>query len=258
MYKFGWCRSIDDAYRLREAGFDYIEVALASLPIENDSELREALPRYMDSPIPVRAFNVFFPGDLFVVGPHTDDERIGRYLHHAADFMGKLGAGIAVLGSGRSRSVPEGWEPSRAEDQLLRLLERISDEFQGTGITLAVEPLNKKETNLINSVAEAVSFAKTINRPNVRVLADFYHMDEEQEQLHTLVEHKDWLAHIHLADTHRNSPGTGRYPYKEFAAQLKASGYSGMISAECSVKEPDAEFAASLAYLKQIFHSTNA
>jgi sugar phosphate isomerase/epimerase len=255
MYKFGWCRSIEDAHRLREAGYDYIECALASLPIENESELREMFPRYMDSPIPVRAFNVFFPGDLLVVGPNTDDVRIGNYLHHAAEFMGKLGASIAVLGSGRSRCVPEGWERSRAEDQLLRLLERISDEFDGTGVTLAVEPLNKKETNLINSVAEAVAYAKTVNRSNVRVLADFYHMDEEREPLQTLVEHQDWLAHIHLADTLRQSPGTGRYPYKEFAAQLKASGYSGMISAECSVKEPETEFAASLAYLKQIFHS---
>ncbi|MFP3711872.1 TIM barrel protein, partial [Paraburkholderia sp. SIMBA_009] len=78
------------------------------------------------------------------------------------------------------------------------------------------EPLNRKESNLVNSVADGARLAKALNRPEVRGLADFYHMDEEAEPLDALREHCAWLAHIHLADTGRLNPGTGSYDYATF------------------------------------------
>jgi sugar phosphate isomerase/epimerase len=253
MYTFGWCSSIEDAAVLKRLGFDYIECALASLHLENEAILAGKLPIYVDSPLPVRALNIFFPGDIKVVGPEVDPERIRRYVNKAASAMKKIGVEIAVLGSGRSRSVPEDWERKRAEEQFVELLGWIADEFTGTGITLAIEPLNRKESNIVNSVSEAVKFSEQVNHPSIRVLADFYHMNEESEPIHTLIDNKDWLAHIHLADTGRLSPGTGQYPYAELVSTLQASGYNGMISAECTVKDPDTELPASLAFMKRVF-----
>ncbi|SFS53637.1 Sugar phosphate isomerase/epimerase [Paenibacillus sp. BC26] len=253
MVAYGWCRGIEDAELLHKYGFDYIECPLSALQLENEVLHQELLRAYLDSPLPVYAFNVFFPGDIKVVGPDVDPERIRRYLYRAARAMNQIGSKISVLGSGRARDIPDGWERNRAEDQLLHLLSWISEEFKGSGVTLAIEPLNKKETNLIGSVAEAVHFAKQINHPAIRVLADFYHMDEESEALDTLTVHKDWLAHIHIADTGRLSPGTGQYPYAEFAAQLTAAGYKGGISAECSLQRLDEELPASLTFMKQAF-----
>ena len=74
---------------------------------------------------------------------------------------------------------------------------------------LVIEPLNRAESNIANSVAEGVRFAEAVSRPEVKVLADFYHMDEENEPLDELVVNAGWLAHVHLADTGRMSPGTG-------------------------------------------------
>lgn len=251
MNRIGWCRSIDDAALLQKHGFDYIECALASLQLEDREEYSKQLPKYLNSPLPVEAFNVFFPGQIKVVGPQVNPDRVLGYVANAAEALHRIGAKIAVLGSGGSRSIPDGWDRKRAEDQIIQLLNRIADEFTGTGVTLAIEPLNTKESNIINSVNEAVYFAKQIDRDPIRVLADFYHMDEEKEALDTLVVNKKWLAHIHLADTGRLSPGTGQYPYDTFAAHLKAAGYQGMISAECSVNDPDTEMPASLKFIKQ-------
>ncbi|WP_159887314.1 sugar phosphate isomerase/epimerase family protein [Paenibacillus puerhi] len=253
MYSFGWCTSIDDAEMLHRLGFDYIECTVTSLKLEDDSEFEKVLPKYTDSPLPVLAFNVFFPGGLSVIGPDTDSDRIRRYVSKAASALNRIGARVVVLGSGRARNVPDGWERGRAEEQFAQLLGWMGDEFDGTGVTLVIEPLNKKETNLINNVSEAVRFAKEANRRSIRVLADFYHMDEEHEPLDTLVEHKDWLAHIHLADTGRLSPGTGQYPYEQFIQSLKKAGYSGLISAECSVKNPKVELTAALDFMKNRF-----
>ena len=67
-----------------------------------------------------------------------------------------------------------------------------------------------------------------MNRPEIRVLADFFHMDEENKPLETLREHCDWVVHIHLADTGRRNPGTGSYPYDRFFGLLKEIGYAGI------------------------------
>ncbi|MFC5452722.1 sugar phosphate isomerase/epimerase family protein [Paenibacillus aestuarii] len=258
MYAFGWCSGIERAEALKQMGFDYIECALASLNLENDGEFAEKLPLYVNSPIPVRAFNIFFPGDLKVVGPDVDDERVRRYVHKAAKAIHQIGAETVVLGSGRSRNCPEGWEMSRAEEQILQLLEQIGEAFVGTGAKLVIEPLNKKESNIINSVSEAVRLAQMVNHPNIRVLADFYHMDEEGEPLQTLIDNKIWLQHIHIADTGRFSPGTGQYPYEQFVPALRAAGYEGMISAECTVREPDVEMPVSLAFMRRTFGGGSA
>ncbi|MGO4538079.1 sugar phosphate isomerase/epimerase family protein [Paenibacillus sp. 2TAB19] len=253
MYSFGWCKGIDEAETLRSLGFDYIECTLTSLMLENQSEFEKVLPKFIDSPLPPLAFNVFFPNGLHVVGPDTDSERIRRYVSRAASALNRIGARTVVLGSGRARHVPDGWDRGRAEEQFSQLLGWMGDEFDGTGVTVAIEPLNRKETNLVNSVAEAVVFARQANRRSIQVLADFYHMDEENEPLDTLVEHKDWLAHIHLADTGRLSPGTGQYPYGPFLESLKKAGYSGLISAECNTNHPEEELPAALAFMKACF-----
>ncbi|WP_274362928.1 sugar phosphate isomerase/epimerase family protein [Paenibacillus thermotolerans] len=253
MVLLGWCKGIDEADLLHKYGFDYIEAPISALQVEDNKQLRMMISKYINSPIPVKALNLFFPRDMKVVGPDVDWRRVRNYNARVADALARIGAEIAVFGSGGSRKFPDGWGRARADEQMLILLRDIAGEFAGTGITLAIEPLNRKETNLINSVAEGVAFAKLINAEPIRVLADFYHMDEEQEDYQTLIEQKDWLAHIHIADTGRRSPGTGLYPYDTFVEKLKEAGYAGMISAECSVTEPDLELPASLAFMRRQF-----
>ncbi|MFD0958120.1 sugar phosphate isomerase/epimerase family protein [Paenibacillus chungangensis] len=234
MIQIGWCAGMQQAGMLAEAKLDYIECPLSSLPLEgNEAALAEQLASYAESAIPVRAMNLFAPGDMRLVGPDTDPDRFRRYAYKAGEAASKIGAKVVVLGSGGARKVPDAWEHQRAEQQLLGCLSFIAEEWRGTGVTLALEPLNRKETNLINSVSEAVRLTAQINDPAIRVLADFYHMEEENEPLSTLMTYKDWIVHIHIADTGRLAPGTGVYPYEEFMATVAAMGYKGMISAEC-------------------------
>lgn len=250
MSKFGWCAGYDHAATLKQAGYDYMEGGISGLKLE-ESGWEERLASYRDSGLPPLAWNLFLPGDLRIVGPEMDEERIRRYVDLVAKALHSVGAQIAVLGSGRSRNVPDDWERSRAEAQILWTLDRIADAFAGTGVTLAIEPLNRKESNIINSVAEGVEYARQINRAPIRVLADFYHMDEESEPLDTLVANRDWLAHIHVADTGRYAPGTGSYPYAEFVGQLRQAGYTGLVSVECRSELTPETAAASLSFLRQ-------
>jgi sugar phosphate isomerase/epimerase len=251
MNLFGWCAEIEQAGLIHEIGYDYIECTLVALKLEDPIESKIMIAKYKDSIALVKAVNVFFPGDMKVTGPHVDQKRLRRYIAAASEALHEIGTKIAVMGSGGARRVPEGWDRNQAQEQLMELFTWIADEFTGNGVTLAIEPLNRKESNLINSVSEGVEYVRQINRDCIRVLADFYHMDEENEPLDTLIENKDWLAHIHVADTGRLSPGTGHYPYDTFVSKLKSIGYSGMISAECKVKVFEPELAASLPFLKK-------
>lgn len=258
MNKLGWCRGIADARLLRDCGFDFIECPLAVLPLEDEAALRRELAAYKESPLPVSAFNSFFPGSIKIVGPEAEPERIRRYIHAAARVLGELGSRIAVLGSGKSRRIPDGWEKARAEEQLLRTLAWIAGEFDGTKATLAIEPLNAKEDNFINRVSEAAVYAGMVGRPQVRVLADLYHMDEEREPLEELLVHREWLAHVHIADSGRLAPGTGQYPLARFVGLLRDAGYAGMISAECTVVDAREELPRSLAFIQSLGEVRNA
>jgi sugar phosphate isomerase/epimerase len=255
MNKIGWCMGIEQAALLAGKGFDYIECPLSALPLEDDRALAEVLPLYMNSPIKVCAMNLFIPQGMMIVGPQADRERIRQYVRKAGVVASQIGVKLVVLGSGRARMIPDGWQRQQAEAQLLEWLGMIAEEWHGNGITLALEPLNRKESNLINSVAEAVQLVKQLNSPVVRVLADFYHMDEEAEPLETILDHKDWIAHIHIADTGRLAPGTGSYPYERFTEILREINYTGMISAECSLLETDNELENSFDFMKKMVQS---
>lgn len=252
--KFGYCADIEQADILQDAGYDFIECTVVSLiPEESDEKFAEVLKKYQESNLPVEAFNVLLPGDLKVTGEAVDEERIERYMKKALHRVKQIGADIVVFGSGAARSFSEEFPREKAKDQIIRFLHIAADYAEPLGITIVIEPLNKKESNIINSVPEAVEFAEKVNRKPIQVLADFYHMDEENEPLGNIVSSKKHLKHIHVADTGRFSPGTGNYPYEEFVNQVKQAGYNGRISIECSCNDFEKEVKSARKYLEKVF-----
>ncbi|MBS4196566.1 sugar phosphate isomerase/epimerase family protein [Lederbergia citri] len=254
--KFGCCLGIDQAKMVHDAGFDFIECTVVSLmPEKSDREFAEIIKKFQDSPLPVEACNVFLPGDMKIVGEAVDHNRIKHYVEIALQRVHQIGAEIIVFGSGSARSIPEGFSSERAEEQILQFLSLAADHAELLGITIVIEPLNKKESNILNSVIEAEEFAKKVNRPSIKILADFYHMDKEKESLENIVEAKEYIKHIHVADTGRLAPGTGHYPYNRFAESLKQANYSGRISIECQWNDIRNELLHSREFIKEIFET---
>lgn len=252
--EIGLCAPVDKAQEAREAGFDYLECPLVSLLAdEDDDAFAPVLKRYTSADLPVRAFNMFLPSTHKVTGPEVDWERLQRYTERALRRAVGVGATCAVFGSGGARNVPEGFPPDEALEQLVRFLRYAGEVAAETGIVVAIEPLRRQETNLINTVADGVKLAERVERSAVRVLADFYHMDEEKEPLKHLMDYRDRLEHVHVADTGRHAPGTGSYPYQQFAALLRQAGYDGRVSVECRWRDFAAEAPASVQFLRGVF-----
>ncbi|HVV79804.1 MAG TPA: sugar phosphate isomerase/epimerase family protein [Pseudolabrys sp.] len=248
--KFGWCLPLSEATLIRQTGFDFLEAPLAPLGLETPSGLAAAKARIVECPAPIEAFNSLFPSGMKIVGPSVNNDAIVSQLGRIGEAVECAKAKIVVFGDGAARSVPVGFDRRRAEEQYLNCLAWAANALKGTGATLVIEPINRNRTNFLNSLSEAAHYAKLVNRSHVKVVADFYHMQEEQESLSEISAHKDWIVHIHLADTGRKNPGSGHYDYDAFFSELRSVGYTGRLVGECIISDPEAEMRYSATFLR--------
>ena len=91
-----------------------------------------------------------------MTGPDVDKARLDSYLAAATERAAELDGEIIVFGSGGARHVPEGFSRTRAHDQILEFLEAAANYAGEHGLVIAIEHLNRSETNVITSIAEAV------------------------------------------------------------------------------------------------------
>lgn len=251
--RFGCCTTIENGSLAAQAGYDFIELNVCrdlqpETPDEKWAPIRASLE---ELPLPIAAFNVLLPRDLKVTGPYVNSDRIRRYLQTAFERAGALGGEVIVFGSGGARTVPERFPREMAWEQLVQFVRWAGDAAQAVGMQVAIEPLNRGESNIINSVREAVELAKAADHPAVRVLADLYHLVMEDEPIQDLTLAGAMLVHVHVADTDRRFPGSGSYPYSTFFGVLKAIGYDQRISVECQWDDFTTEGPRALAFLRQ-------
>lgn len=237
--RFGICTGPENRDVLAEAGYDYIEPAVAGAlrPEQPEEDVMPPLrAAFAASLLKPEAYNVLLPGDLKVVGPEVDAGRQERYLEAAFARAASLGGQIAVFGSGAARGIPEGWPIKEAQRQVHEFLGRGGVAAARHGITIAIEPLNLSECNFINSVAEAVALARAVNHPAVAVLSDLYHVDHDGQSYEETREAASLLRHVHVAGAvGRRAPVAADYEFlRDYLAVVKASGYDERISIEGS------------------------
>lgn len=254
---FGDVDPIANVELLAGLGFDYIEPALSKLAARTDSELAAARARVHASGIAVEAMNWFLPGDdIKVTGPDVDEARVLAYVERALGIAQSFGAKVIVFGSPAARSFPDGFPRERANEQLVSFL-RLCDsviERNGHDLVIALEALRRPETNLVNSLAEALSVARAVNRKHVRLVCDFYHLAFENEDPEVLVAARDWIVHLQIADPReRGFPRTfdGEPRYQRFFAMLRHIDYRGRISIEANSADLATDARRALALLRQ-------
>jgi sugar phosphate isomerase/epimerase len=253
--RYGVCAGIEAAPALADAGYDYIELAVAADLTPDADEAAWAAKRsaILSMLLPVEAFNSFVRAHR-IVGPDADPIRLRRYVETALRRAAEVGGKIVVFGSGGARNVPEGFDLAVAMRQILEFLHLCADAAERSGVTVAIEPLCRAECNIINRVSEGAELAREVGRPGVRNLADSYHMEAEGEPLSAIVDSADVLAHVHTADTGRHAPGTGVYDHVALFRALHAAEYDARLSIECGFKPEHGDFPTqitrALAHLK--------
>lgn len=230
--KIGYCTM--DVDKAKAAGFDYAELGFRTFAAMSDEDFAKFAAKVKENKLPTPVANVFLPNEQKVVGPNIDDAKIIDYAQRGFDRAKQLGIKTVVFGSGGARKVPDGFAKEEAMKQLVALAKKLAPEAKKRGIVMAVEPLQTKETNIINTAAEGLEWVKAVDHPNFQLMVDFYHLALEKEDPAILVKGAKYIKHIHIANpkgrVFPESPD--EFDYSGFFAQLKKSGYAGTISVE--------------------------
>ena len=161
-----------------------------------------------------------------------------------------------MLGSGGARRLQKEYGENRGKKSNSACFFAMASAIMGEkGIRVVIEPLNRKESNYILSVPEAMAIAQAVDSPFGGVLCDYYHMGQEGESPAVLPAVKSRLWHCHIAHPVTRQaplPGDGAR-YEELAAALKQCEYKGNITFEGTCPDSEEVFAQSVRYIKTLF-----
>lgn len=197
--KFGVCNPYTNIALLKSEGYDYIELGFNALSVAEESEFKKIYSEVEKHSFPAEAYNGFFSADMKLVGNDVDTKAIRAHAAKGFGRAAELGGRVAVVGSGPARTIPEGFDRKRAEEQFVDVLRICGDEAGKFDMEIVIEPLQTKETNLINTVAEGLEFTQRADHEKVRCLVDFYHVFKSGESLEALENSNGLIRHAHIA-----------------------------------------------------------
>ncbi len=233
--KFGICTTVERSAAVKAAGWDFVEECVQTfLQGETPDNEWKGMERLAKSALPVPAANMLVPGSIRITGPQADLEKLRAYMTCVISRAAKTGTTMLVFGSAGARNIPDGFDRNKAREQILAF-DRMSAEIASKhGVTMVAEHLNKGESNIVNTVAEAMEYVRAVNHPNFQCLVDSYHFWLENEPLENLRAAMPWIRHVHLADKDgRVAPGESKKSdYRPVFKVLKDAKYNGLISVE--------------------------
>jgi sugar phosphate isomerase/epimerase len=154
-----------------------------------------------------------------------------------------------------SRRLPPFTPPRDAagdREVLMEGLRELGEHAGRAGVVVLLEPLNRYEDHMLNTAAQAVELCRAVGHPALRVMADLFHMNIEEDDIGAAIRAAgDMLAHVHLADSQRLQPGTGHTDFGAALAALSEIGFEGSMALECGLRgEPSAVLAETARYLR--------
>ena len=202
-----------------KAGYDFIEILVAE-PEKIDVAMTKDL---------LQEFNLGASG-CFVLNAKTDisstDKSIvkaGEDLFRSAiDKVAAIG-GIELDGPMASSLQPYD-QPATKEGRAnsVAVMKRMADYAAGKGVNINIEIVNRYESNLMNTAVEGLQYLQEVDKPNVYLHLDTYHMNiEEDGMVSGVLAAKDKIGYIHIGESHRGYLGTGNVDFDSFFGALK-------------------------------------
>ncbi|MBE0699685.1 MAG: sugar phosphate isomerase/epimerase, partial [Anaerolineaceae bacterium] len=249
----GVCGDPKLALIAKEAGYDYFEWSVGNYlrPRENEAAFEAALEQVRTAGLPCPAVNVFIPGDLKITGPDANLEKLEAFASTALLRAETAGVETIVFGSGGARHIPDGFNREKAFEQLVTFGKMLGPMAAEHKVTIAVEPLNLAECNILNTVGETALLVREVDHPNLRLLVDGYHWAKDNDTLSSVLENASLIVHAHVATVKGRMPPNPADPCSPFFSALCQAGYSGRVSIEGVIADPLEELPQALEIMRR-------
>ncbi len=215
-----------------ELGFDAIELFPPSADAIDARTLRQILYRHRLGLAAIGTGAGWLRQGLSLTSPDCAvRHRAQQFIAAIVDLAGGFGA-ATILGSMQGKAEGEVTR-TQALSWLGQALEQLAPRAGALGARFLLEPLNRYESNLLNTVAQTLEFLAPLRTRNVAVLADLFHMNLEEASIADALRLAGpSLGHVHFADSNRRAVGLGHTDVEPAMEALRGMGYDGYLSAE--------------------------
>ncbi len=225
--------------RFSEMGFEGVEIALEK---KGDIDYKKTLKSFNANGLVCAAICGMFGEDRDIRGPNKDYIEGGMSyirdgIEACAELECNLFTGPVYSAVGRATLVPEEERKIQWETVVENLNKacRWAEEY---GVYIAMEPLNRFETDFINVCADAVRMVKDVGSRMLKIHLDTFHMNiEEKSSAMAILDADDLLYMLHTSENDRGTPGTGQVQWKPIADALRRIDYDGWVVIESFTPE---------------------
>ena len=222
--------------RIAALGYDGVELAIRDPSLTDLDELERLVHKYNLIVPAIGTGQAWGEEGLSFTDPdpairRAAIERIKSHVPVAARFKAERPA-VIIIGLVRGIVKP-GVDHAQAMAWLIEALRECSDAARPHGIRLALEPINRYETTLINSAAQGLELIERVGADNFGLLLDTFHMNIEEPNIQDSIKRTgNRVFHFHVADSNRWYPGAGHLDFRSILSVLFAAGYTGFVSGE--------------------------
>ena len=231
-------RTLELFDRVKSIGFDILEICVEDPATIDAPAIRDRASR---TGVSVTVCGAFGPDrDL-----SSEDAAVRRaglsYLERCIDLASELkspfvsGPMYAAVGVTRlidERSRGEQWQRAVAS------LKRAAEHAGGRGVKLAIEPLNRFETDLVNTVDQGLRLIDDVEADNVGLLLDTFHMNIEEKNIPAAIRRAAGrIVEFHASSNDRGTPGDDHLPWRDIATALGDVGFEGPVVIEAFTPE---------------------
>ncbi|HET9278723.1 MAG TPA: sugar phosphate isomerase/epimerase family protein [Flavitalea sp.] len=219
--------------KISEMGFDVVEIAVEDPSLINIKEVKQLLKQHN---LKADICGAFGPTRDFTHADESVHENCFSYIESCLDLCTEVDTrffgGPMYSAVGKARMVSP--EQRKVEwDLAVKNLRKVCSMAETRGLQIALEPLNRFESDLINTVDDLLRLIKDINHPAAAIMLDGFHMNiEEPDVEEAIIKAGDLLVHMQVSENYRGTPGTGQTRWDAYRLGLEKINYRGTVTIE--------------------------
>lgn len=237
-------QNIDLLTKVKTMGYDIIEIAVEDTAIIDWNKIKE-IARDLDLKITISGA---FGTERDISSTEPEYRKLGKEyivdcLKIAADVGSPIFGGPVYSAVGKTRLVSDE-QKKQERDWCVETLKETSKIAADLGVVLGLEPLNRFETDMVNTVDQALSLVQEVGHTSLQIVMDTFHANIEEKDIPDAIRKigKDLLCHVQGNESDRGTPGTAHLEWEGIRDALQEIGYEGAVVIE-TFGQPSKELA---------------